>query len=249
MKAIIIAAGSAIRLGKKTEKLPKGLLKINGTSIIERQLSLFKQNGLSDIVIITGPYSEKFTFSDVTYVSDENYENHEVLSSLMEAQEYINGDVLISYSDILFDESILKIMINSQASIGIGVDLNWEKAYLGRTQHPKSEADNVLIQNQQILNIKKNIIAAKANQQLGEFIGLVKLNSEGASIFVNKFNELESNHKGTFHDAPSLEKAYFTDIFKELIDSSILITPIIVEGKWCEIDTIQDLENAARNFN
>ena len=41
MKAIIIAAGSAIRLGKLTEKKPKSLLEINGKSILQRQIDLF----------------------------------------------------------------------------------------------------------------------------------------------------------------------------------------------------------------
>ena len=45
MKAIIIAAGSAKRLGDQTRELPKGLLDINGKSILERQIDLLKNNG------------------------------------------------------------------------------------------------------------------------------------------------------------------------------------------------------------
>ena len=42
MKAIFIAAGQGARLGKLTKDLPKSLIKINGKSIIERQILLLR---------------------------------------------------------------------------------------------------------------------------------------------------------------------------------------------------------------
>jgi len=48
---------------------------------------------------------------------------------------------------------------------------------------------------------------------------------------------------------PSLEKAYLTDMIQELIDSKIKVTPIVVSGKWCEIDTMQDMQRAAKLFH
>ena len=64
MKAIIIAAGEGSRMGKLTQNIPKPLVMVNGKSIIERQLSILKQNGILDIIIITGPHHKKFNFVD-----------------------------------------------------------------------------------------------------------------------------------------------------------------------------------------
>ena len=80
-------------------------------------------------------------------------------------------------------------------------------------------------------------------------MGLMKLSAKGSDIFVKKFLELEKSHVGSFQNAPSLQKAYLTDMIQELIDSKIDVKPIIVSGKWCEIDTLQDLERACRMFN
>ena len=44
----------------------------------------------------------------------------------------------------------------------------------------------------------------------------------------------------------SMSQAYKND---ELIDQGKEITPIFVHGQWCEIDTLQDLENARKKFN
>lgn len=248
MKVIIIAAGAATRLGEYAKDLPKGLLKINGKSIIDVQIDLFKKKQLSDITIITGPNKQKFQFKDVKYIQDNEFQNHDVLGSLMTAGSIMNDEVLTSYSDIIFDKNILQSMLDFQGDIGIGIDLNWEKNYVNRKQHPKSEADNVLIENNQILKIKKNIIKKDSKHSLGEFIGLMKLSGKGTKIFVEKFNQLMKSHEGKFHDAPSVQEAYLTDMIQELIDSGFLVEPVIINGNWYEIDTLEDLERVRKNI-
>ena len=73
MKAIFIAAGQGSRLGKLTKDLPKSLIKINGKSIIERQILLLRENNIDDIIIVTGYKKEKFTFKLVNFKFLEIY--------------------------------------------------------------------------------------------------------------------------------------------------------------------------------
>ena len=54
MKVVIISAGDASRLSQLTKEKPKGLLDINGKTILDRQISLFRSNGIDDIIIIRG---------------------------------------------------------------------------------------------------------------------------------------------------------------------------------------------------
>ena len=247
MKAIIVSAGYGSRLEEHTKERPKGLLDINGKTILERQISLFKKNGINDIVVITGPY-KNFGMKDVSYINDEDYDKHDVLGSLMAAKDDIIGDVLTSYSDILFDESILHQLLEFRGDIGIPIDLDWKKSYEGRTQHPKSEADNVLLKNNKIIQIQKNIPDSEKGEIVGEFLGPIILSAKGAKIFVENYERLEKEHQGPFHMAPSLKKAYLTDMIQELIDLNYQVTPIIISGKWCEIDTSEDLERARKLF-
>ena len=126
---IFLAAGHGKRLGNLTKILPKCLLDINGKSILERDMDAFSQNGINDFVVITGPNPEKFNFKNVNYIQDLNYENHDVLGTLMEAKEFLNNDVIVSYTDIVYDESIVKSILNFTGDIGLAVDMNWKKAY------------------------------------------------------------------------------------------------------------------------
>ena len=246
MNAIIIAAGSGKRVSENVKNLPKSLIKVNGKSIIDYQIKSLKQTGIEEIIIITGPHSEKFQLKNVHYVKDHNHNMHDILGSLMEAKEFLKDEIVILYSDIIFEYKILKKILESKENISIGIDMNWRKMYEGRTLHPKIEAENVLLdKSMKIIKIKKNI---EINENVGEFIGIIKLSKKGSKIFVKKYDKLINSHVGNFHEAPNILKGYITDMIQELVDSKEDIEPVLITGKWCEIDTIQDLKKAEEIF-
>ena len=248
MKAIFIAAGEGSRMGHLTQEIPKPLVDVNGKSIIERQLNLLKNNKISDITIITGPHKEKFNFKNINYVNDKKFKEHDQLGSLMFARDSINGEVIILFADIIFEESILEQILQSKSEISIAVDLDWEKSYMNRPDNPFDGADKVRIEHGKATRIFKNAKKDDKNFSIGEFIGLMKLSKEGAKKFVEHYNKLESSHSGTFHDAESLQKAKLIDLLQELIEKNIDIDTTSITGKWCEIDTQQDLQIAKDIF-
>ena len=249
MRAIILAAGSGLRLGQHTKDIPKSLLDINGKSILERQISLLREHGVNEIFVVTGYKREKHILKDIEYIFNPRYSETEQLASMMVARTKIFDDVLIIFGDIIFDSQILQQILASNDDIAIAIDLDWEKSYNERPDNPKSLADKVLINQKKILQIsaKETSLDIK-NQAVGEFLGIIKLSGNGSKIIIKKYEELEKSHVGRFHDANSLEKAKLVDILQELIDSKIEISPITIDGKWCEIDTPKDLERARKIF-
>ena len=260
MKAIIVAAGTGSRLGELAKDTPKSLLDVNGQSILERHISVFKKLGISDITVIIGPHTEKFTFKNISFIQDKNYLEHDILSSLMLARSIMHDDIIISYGDVIFDEHVLQPLINFKGSIVLCIDFNWEKNYDGRKLRLKQEATTVQIKNNMCTKIVDGRELAKSKikgnlkysnyerQKLGEFVGLMRLSKRGSSIFIKRYEELINSHIGSFHEAPSISQAYFTDMLQELIDNDTEILPIAVQGKWCEIDTIDDLKRAEDMF-
>ena len=244
MKAIIIGAGSGTRLGEYTRNSPKPLLKINGKPLIQYQIDLFKKNNIDEIYVIVGSHSEQFNI-DTKIIKDIEHIEHNIFGSLFVASDKINNDVLISYTDIIYEEKILNQILNSKSDIGIAVDLDWRKNYNNRTMHPTSEAENVIIQDGKIIEIRKNI---NYENNIGEFLGVMKLTTMGSKVLFQMMEELK-NYKGKFHYADSVKKAYLTDVIQEMIDRGNTVNPIIIKGKWCEIDTVQDLENTREKFS
>jgi len=247
MKAIILGAGYGSRLGELTKDIPKNLLDVNGKTILERQIEKFKNCGIEEIVVIVGPNKQKYQIRDVKYVVDTHFDDHEQLSSLMVAKDDIKNEVIISFADILIDDEIMKQIVESSQEIGIAIDLDWKLNYEGRTQHPVSEADLVWIQNNNIREIKKNLLKRDGGET-GEFLGMIKLDYKGSEEFVKRYELLEDSHEGEFQNSKSFQKGYLTDMLQDLIYAGIQVKPIFVHGKWCEIDTLQDLEIARKKF-
>ena len=248
MNAIILAAGSGIRLDEHTKDIPKVLLDINGKSILERQISLLRRHGVNEIFVVTGYKKEKFTLKGVEYLFNPKYSETEQLASMMVAREKISSDVLIIFGDIMFDDDILQQVLSSNDDIAIAIDLDWEKSYEERSDNPKEIADKVLIEQKKAVQISAKEISLEPKNKVGEFLGIIKLSADGSKTLVKKYEELEKSHTGKFHDADSLEKAKLVDILQELIDSKAKISPLIISGKWCEIDTPNDLERARKIF-
>lgn len=248
MEAIILAAGQGSRLAESTLDLPKPLVDINGISLIQRQINLLQKKSISKITIIRGYKLDKFQLKNVNYVNDKKFDEHDQLGSLISAIHEIKNDVLIIFGDILFDENIIKQMIQSKEEITVAVDSNWRKSYEVRSDNPIELAGKVLIKNNQIIEFSENLPIKKEGFEIDEFLGLIKIKKNKTEQIRNLLKELMKNHKGKFHDAKSFQYAKLTDFLQELIDLRFKITPVIINGDWCEIDTPMDLELARKKF-
>ena len=117
MNAIIIAAGSGKRISNDVRHTPKSLLKVNNKTLLDHQIEALTKVGIENITLIVGPYSEKFDSKNVEYVHDTNHEKHDILGSLMEAKDFLKNDVLVLYSDVIFEPQIIKQLLDSTANI------------------------------------------------------------------------------------------------------------------------------------
>jgi len=249
MKVIILAAGMGSRLIPLTNDRPKCMVKLLDDTLIERQIKIFHSYGINDITIVTGYKSKVVDIPDVNYVNNPNYETTNMNESLFCALKPSNSSVLVTYGDIVFEPKIVQQMLEITNDIRLAVRINWKEYYQNRTMHPLSEAENVLIENGRILETRKNISKALENQQIGEFLGIMMLSSEQIKILLERYSDLKKNHTGTFHSSSSLHMAYLTDMLQEMIDFGVRINPVFAEGKWFEIDTLEDIKNAEKSIN
>ena len=243
-KAIIIAAGLGSRLGGLTADTPKCLLKINGRSILEHQLSVYSSAGITDISLVRGYKREKIDFPNIKYFDNPDYESNNILNSLFYAEKEICGNVVISYSDIVFEPKIVERLLCSTADISIVVDVNWRGRYKNRKDHPIEEAEIVIFDaNHCLVDIGKIMTTFKDVH--GEFIGMMKLSSRGAEIFSRHYKRCKELFWGKpFQRAEIFQKAYITDILKDMTELGVPIQIVIIEQGWQEIDTVEDFYNA-----
>ena len=107
LKSIILAAGQGNRLRPLTNEKPKCMVELFGKSLIEHQINAYTSCNISDINIVTGFRSDSITISNVRYFRNEHYEITNMVESLFCAEEILNGNVIVSYGDIIFENKSL----------------------------------------------------------------------------------------------------------------------------------------------
>ena len=248
-KALIIAAGLGSRLKKHTVNLPKCMLDFGGKTLLQRQLDSYKKCGIKDISLIKGYKKEKINYKGIKYFENTDFKNNNILNSIFYAEKIINGNIIISYSDILFDASVVQRTLDSDHDISVVVDIDWRGYYVGRKDHPISEAENVIFNsNNEVEKIGK--INTGNEDVHGEFIGMIKLSNRGTEIFKQHFNRLKKIYwNKPFQRSKVFQKAYLTDFIQELVDIGVKVHCVIIESGWKEIDTVEDYKKALAVFN
>jgi len=248
VKSIIIAAGLGSRLNEYTKELPKCMLKFGNSTLLEMQLNTYRECGINNISVVRGYKKEKINYEGINYYENTDYQNNNILNSLFYADEQIFGNVIVSYSDILFDSIVVKRLLESHADISIVVDIDWRGYYAERKDHPIDEAEKVIFDaNNKVIKIGK--VVTSKEDVYGEFIGMLKLSPRGAEIIKLHFNRAKQIFwDRPFQRAETFQKAYITDLIQDMVDLGMSIHCVIIEKGWKEIDTVEDYQKALIEF-
>lgn len=242
MKAIIVAAGRGSRLAQLTADRPKCLLKLRGRTLIDRQLDTFREMGIDDISIVTGYRADLLQLPGVKTYLNSDWASNNILLSLMHAADELNDDVIVSYSDIVYEPSVVAELLAASGDVLAVCDVDWRGVYEGRVEHPIAQAEKAVIRDGLVRKIGKHLDESEAD---GEFIGLVRFSRAGAETMRSTFAEISAQYSGgPFQAARTLEQTYLTDMLQELIDRGHEVRAVPIRGGWREIDTIEDFRKA-----
>jgi histidinol-phosphate/aromatic aminotransferase/cobyric acid decarboxylase-like protein/choline kinase len=124
MKAIILAAGYGNRMRPLTDAKHKTLLTVAGKTIIGRILDGLYDNGITDIVVVTGYRREElvdyltqnYKHCFISYVHNERYRETNNIYSMALAfeQTTIDTDIVLIESDLIYEPAVIKRLLSSE---------------------------------------------------------------------------------------------------------------------------------------
>ncbi len=245
MKAIILAAGQGTRLKKYTKDLPKGMLFFMGKTLIERQIEMYHSCGINDIIIVRGYASDKIQFNGVRYYDNDRYASTNMVESLMTATPEFNDDIIISYSDIIFEESMLRKMISSGFDFSVAVDDNWKFYWIKRYGRIDFDTESLVIDEFDNI-IEIGLENPELSTINARYIGLLKFSEAGLEYItkIMKKAYYEYEDKPWQKSGKTVRQAYMTDLLNALIESGNEVKAVHFYNGWFEFDTNEDYENA-----
>ncbi|MEA5118663.1 MAG: iron-containing alcohol dehydrogenase, partial [Propionicimonas sp.] len=128
MKALIFNSGLGNRMGEFTRTNHKSMARLsNGEPIFARQLRLLAANGITEVVVTTGPHVEqlqdvaaRFPGLRFSFVSNEVYSETNYIYSLYLARQYLDDDVLMMHGDLVFNNAVLaRLLADPRPDLGV----------------------------------------------------------------------------------------------------------------------------------
>ena len=247
MKGIILAAGQGTRLKKYTENLPKGMLQFQGKTIIERQIEMYRRCGIEDIIIATGFASEKIQYEGIRYYKNEDFANTNMVESLLAAKAEFTEDVIVSYSDILFDETMLKGMMAAEGDFVCAVDTEWKPYWEARYGKVDFDTESLSMDEEGYIT-ELGLENPKLEDIDARYVGLLKFSKEGLDLIQRIMNRdyEEYADKPWKQSGKTIRKAYMTDLLQAVVEEGKKVKGEKFQNGWIEFDTNEDYETACK---
>ena len=228
MKAIILAAGIGKRLGNISKSGHKTLIKINGISLIERQIKILKKNNIDDIWVITGYNAkilrDKISSLDVNFLHNGNYLKTDTLDSFWSARQCMDDELITLYGDVIFQEEIVTNLLNSnQYDITLVVDKS----------KPEKDDMKVFFEGNIVKKINKKLPKTIAN---GKYVGIAKFTNTGCKIFQETLENFSKNN--SLHGDISR-------VFEEIVKNQHKIYAYFTgDLTWFNVNTSNEIKKA-----
>lgn len=243
MQAIILAAGMGKRLKDLTKNNTKCMVKVNGVTLIDRMLHIIEKQHLSRIVIVVGYKGQQLIDyiatldikTPIVYVNNPIYDKTNNIYSLALAKDYLcQDDTLLFESDLIFEESVVKALIDDPRDTLALVDKY--KSWMDGTCVKLSRHDHI----EAFIPGKK----FKFNE----------INDYYKTVNIYKFSKhFSKTHYVPFLDAYQTalgENEYYEQVLRviTMLDEPVIKAKRLDGQLWYEIDDIQDLDIATSMF-
>ena len=227
MKAIILAGGRGERLKSVTRRLPKPMIKVCGRPVLEHIISLFKKNGITDLIVSLCYLPEKITSYlgtgnkfgvDIRYIYEDEDKPLGTAGAIIKAKKFINSTFIVAYGDILRKLDIKK-MINyhrkNKALATIAVYRNSNPSPKSEVQFDEDGLITAFYKRPEIKKLKDKIIWSNASfyifeEGIFDFLPNNRASDFGKDIFpkvvANGKKVIAYEQKGYLFDIGDLTK-------------------------------------------
>lgn len=230
--AVHLAAGRGSRLRPLTDDKPKPLVELAGRSLLDRNIETLERAGVDRQIVVTGYKAGAIEDRGYETVHNDHHAETEMVYSLFCAERAFSTeeDLLISYGDIVYDDSVAGAILDADGEVSVVVDRAWRSLWEARFDNPLEDAESLQIEDDRITSIGKEDTSYDDIE--AQYIGLVKVRSDRLTDFVDAYRAL---------GGPDAE-IHMTRFLQRLINAGWNIEAVPVENGWIEVDTLHDLE-------
>ena len=234
--AVLLAAGTGSRLKPLTDDAPKCLSEVSGVTILERLVQSLCEHGFTRLVIVVGYLDHRVrAFLDegndeleIEFVINPRYATTNNLYSLWLARLTIDEPCLLLESDVVFDSSLLLEMLQPN------------RMAVSRMR-PWMNGTTVTVDTAQHVTAFQFANANATGEIMHKTVNMYSFSRDTWRRFVQRLSS---------HVSAGRVNEYYETVLAEMLrDGSIAMDAVPFDkGRWYEIDTLEDLQEAELMF-
>lgn len=233
-----------------TADAPKCFAEVKGKRILDWGLEALASAGLDDVVFIGGYRIEMIreAYPHFTFCHNADWQNNNILESLMHAADHMDNGFVCAYSDILYTPQIVQELAKSTHEMTLVCDTDWRARYVARTDHPEDDGEKIKRDGStRVAAVNRTMPSEDA---YGEYIGVARFTPRAATKLRTYYDDTKAKFgNGPFQAAKTFRKAYLIDLFQHMIEAGEEFHALPTPGGYMEIDTNQDFQIAREDWS
>jgi len=233
IKAIILAASQGPEFKELTKNKPKAMIDFNGKPILEHIKGALLASGVKNISVVGGFKSKTINLDNINLIENDRWQETGNAYSLYKAKDFMEGTSIISYGDLIYENSVITSLLESAGDIILLADSAnilkqrdfnfWLKGKVLPNEGYGSPDSCPL----------EEISLGQKDDSFYQWIGLMKVSPRGAQIMKANFNEFFETYS---------EKAMLGEYIEFLLKKGSDITIRYIRGRWFDLDNKKDLD-------
>jgi phosphoenolpyruvate phosphomutase len=234
-RAIVLAASQGEALGELTADRPKAMVNVGGKALLWHILDTYRAAGVKDLAVVRGYKKAAVNLTNVKYFDNDAYATTQEVASLACAVEAVEGDVIVSYGDVLLKKYIVQELVETDDDFVVMVDSNYHES-----RNKGRAADYVTCSEPSSKRAFYNTVTLKSVRPEsdadvhGEWMGVVKFSQRGAKVVADKL-------RGLATEPERLRTMKLPDLLQLLVQGGHAVRVIYTSGHWLDVDSVDDV--------
>ncbi len=241
-RALILAASRGSALGELTDERPKTMVEVRGKPLLGHIVAAYNAAGIKDITVVRGYRPEAVNLPALNYIDNLEFADTGELLSLDCALNAMDGngaaaqgDLYISFGDVIFKRYILDGLAEQKADFVIAVDTDWN-ASVNRDRAADYVRCSEPYSRQTFYH---DVMLTAAGEEFsedeihGEWMGILRVSVSGFAVLAELVSELAAQ--------PEYRRDKIHHVLNELVQRKQQVRVVYTTGNWLDVDSLDDV--------
>ena len=211
------------------------MVAVGGVPLLQRIVDTYRRAGIQRLTVVRGYAASAVDLPGLTYADNTRWEEGGELVSLVHGLDACDGDgdLLVSYGDVLFKRYIVEQLLDARADWSIAVDTHWHESVNRGRDADYVHCSAAHLRSSHVDGVELRALGSTMSEDRihGEWMGFLRVSgARRGDLSVIARELIQRNPRSSM-----------PDLLNALAERGERIRVVYTTGNWLDIDSLADL--------